>query len=118
MSHIRVLGSGGAAYQVGADPPSAQGQLGLSVPLRRLDRGTYTVNWRVVSADDGHATSGTYAFGVGGHAGGRSSVTATTTRASSWLEVVARWVFLIGVVALLGAAVAAVARFGGRGAPT
>ena len=40
----------------------------------------------------------------------------TTTPSTSWLELVARWIFLVGLVALLGGAVAAVARFGGRGA--
>lgn len=36
-----------------------------SVGLRDLPDGTYTVSWRNVSAVDGHATSGSFAFGVG-----------------------------------------------------
>ena len=115
LSQIRVISSGGAAYQVGEGRPSAQGQLGLSVPLRRLPGGTYDVIWRVVSAADGHATSGTFAFGVGGPPKGGAALTTTTTRGNSWLEGVARWLYLVGVVALLGAAVASVARFGGLG---
>jgi copper transport protein len=113
LSEIHVLDSGGAAYQGGRVGPSGGSPLSLRVPVRPLGRGTYTVSWRVVSADDGHATAGTYAFGVGISPKGGAAVTTTTTPAGSWLEAVARWTFLIGLVALLGATVAAVARFGG-----
>src|SRR5436190_6587382 len=36
----------------------------------KLDPGTYTVVWRVISAIDGHVTAGTFAFRVRGAAGG------------------------------------------------
>jgi len=34
------------------------------VPLRAGPRGSYTVRWRMVASDDGHATEGAYSFGV------------------------------------------------------
>jgi copper transport protein len=36
----------------------------MFVPLESLPDGLYTVAWRVVSAADGHATDGSFAFGV------------------------------------------------------
>jgi copper transport protein len=81
--------------------------------VQPLDRGVYTVNWRVVSAIDGHATSGAYAFGVGVVPTGVAATTGTTNAVSSRLEMVSRWAFLIGLVALMGAGVAGVARFAG-----
>ncbi len=116
LSEIRVLDSGGAAYQSGSPLATGADQHSLTIPVRPLGRGTYTVSWRVVSAEDGHATSGTYGFGVGvSPTGGAAVTTTTTTSDSSWLEGVARWILLVGLVVLLGAAVATVARFGGAG---
>ncbi len=37
----------------------------LVAPLPSLAAGTYTVDWRSLSAADGHSTSGTFTFGVG-----------------------------------------------------
>ena len=115
LSDIRVSDASGASYQRGAVQPVPGTPLALSVPVRALPRGVYTVDWRVVSAVDGHATSGSYAFGVRVKPTGAAATTSTTSPATSWRELVARWILLIGLVALLGAAVAAVARFGGEG---
>jgi copper transport protein len=35
------------------------------VPLRDAGVGSYTVRWRTVASDDGHATEGAFSFGVG-----------------------------------------------------
>ena len=35
-----------------------------TVPLRPAPAGSYTVRWRMVASDDGHATEGAYSFGV------------------------------------------------------
>ena len=87
------------------------------MPLRSLGRGVYTVTFRVLSAVDGHATSGTYAFGVGVSPGKGATVSSTTKAGTSGLEVAARWVLLIGLVVLLGAAVAGAAGFAGPPGP-
>jgi copper transport protein len=78
-----------------------------------LARGVYTVSYRVVSAVDGHANTGAYAFGVGVSPHGVVAEAPSAEADTSWLELVARWPLLIGLVALLGAAAASVARFGG-----
>src|ERR1700683_1216437 len=64
VSSVRVLGTSGSTYQVGSPRIIAGDPLSLREPVRTLPRGVYTVQWRAVSAVDGHATSGD--FGVGG----------------------------------------------------
>ena len=112
-SEIRVLDADGGAEQSGRAELVDGDPLSLSVPVGPLGRGVYTVSWRMVSAIDGHATAGTYAFGVRASPTGAAAVATTSTPASSRLEFVARWIFIVGLVALLGAAVACLARFGG-----
>ena len=76
------------------------------------------MRWRVDSAVDGHATTGAFSFGVQVPPPSATAPGGTTTRAvSSVLEVIARWIFLIGLIALLGAAAAETGRLGdgGRG---
>jgi copper transport protein len=111
VSEIRVTDSNGTELQRVPASALGSGDLRLRVPVEDLQRGTYTVDWRVVSADDGHATSGSYEFGVGTAPPGAAE--STSAPASSGLEFAARLLLILGLVALLGASVAAVARFGG-----
>jgi copper transport protein len=108
-----VLGPGGAEEQLGSAKPLAGDPLTLSVPVGALRRGVYTVDWKIVSAVDGHATAGTYAFGVRASPRGLAATSSTATPSSSTLELIARLILIVGIVALLGAAVAGLARFGG-----
>jgi copper transport protein len=67
--------------------------------LPELEKGTYTVLWRVVAEDDGHTTGGTMAFGIGGEPGPTGA--RTTGVVVSRAEVVLRWLdfsFFAGVV--------------------
>jgi copper transport protein len=89
--------------------------MSLVLALPKLRRGVYTVTWRAVSAVDGHASSGAYAFGIGVSPRGAPVAVPAVESDSSALEIVARWLLLSGVVVLLGAAVAGAARFGGGG---
>jgi copper transport protein len=113
LSDIRVTDIQGTSYHVGRPERVADDPLALSVRVRPLDRGVYLVAWRIVSAVDGHATAGTYAFGVRADpSAARSS--ASVPAAVSWIEVSARWMFIVGLVLLMGATVASVAGFGGN----
>ena len=116
LSSIIVADAHGNAYQT-ARPELATGDLlTLEVPVRTLARGVYTVKWRVDSAVDGHATTGGYQFGVQVPLSAvRPTQRTTTAPVTSTLEVVARWILLMGLVVVLGAATAAVGRFGGAG---
>ena len=116
LSSIVVADGRGNTYQTGRPELSPGDPLTLVVPVRPLARGVYTVKWRVDSAVDGHATTGAYQFGVQVPlSGGQVAQRPTTAPVTSALELVARWVLLVGLVVLLGAATAAVGRFGGSG---
>lgn len=112
LSVIRVHDTAGKAYQLGPPEAVPGAPLSLSVGVKPLDRGVYTVSWRIISGVDGHATTGTYAFGVGVRPTLAASASTTYPDASPF-DVLARWILIVGLVALLGAAAAAVARFGG-----
>jgi copper transport protein len=65
---VVVAGPGNAAVDAAgtsvlAGPARAHGRV-LSVPLRRIGDGSYTVRWSVIS-DDGHNETGIVAFAVG-----------------------------------------------------
>jgi copper transport protein len=111
LAEIRVAGRDGAPLTRGA--PRSAGSAALAVPTERLERGVYTVSWRVVSAVDGHASSGAFAFGVGVSPEGAALSVPSTDTGTDALEVVARWLLLAGLALLLGAAVAGAAGFGG-----
>ncbi|MDX6582440.1 MAG: copper transport protein [Solirubrobacterales bacterium] len=113
LSTISVLDSSGTPQQSGDTQPVGGDPLSLSVPVPRLGRGVYTVSYRVVSAVDGHATAGAYAFGIRVSPTGVAATATTASPATSALEVIARWLLLLGLVALIGAAVAGAAGFGG-----
>ena len=114
VSEVHLSGPAGVAVQAGPATPAPSDPLTLVVPVRDLPKGLYTVSYRIVSAVDGHATAGSFAFGIGISPTAAQSVARTTKAVSSTLELVARWLLLVGVAALLGAAVAGVARFGAR----
>jgi putative copper export protein/methionine-rich copper-binding protein CopC len=111
LSEIHVSDTSGAAYEVGRPASIPDDPLSLSVRVRPLGTGVYTVNWRVVSAVDGHASSGAYVFGV--RASPRGVAARNASLPISRLEVVARWILIAGLVLMLGAACAEIARFGG-----
>ena len=115
LSEIHVVDTNGASFDAGPVQAVSGDPLSLSARVRPLPRGVYTVNWRVVSAIDGHATAGGYSFGVlvSPQPGLVVAEASTSTPAASRLEVLARWILIGGLVALLGAAAAGVARFGG-----
>ena len=111
LTSVKVLDSGGQDHvsgPVGAvgDPPDS-----VRVPLGPLADGVYTVTWRTVSKVDGHVSAGTFAFGVGvapptGPPGG---VGTGVSESGSPPAIVARWILYLGLVALIGAAIGAIA---------
>jgi copper transport protein len=113
LSEIRVLGAGAAAEQSIRPRTAAGDPSTVEVPVGRLGRGVYTVSWKVFSAVDGHASGGTLAFGVRASPTGVAASAAASESRSSRFELLARWILLLGALALIGAAVAGVARFGG-----
>jgi copper transport protein len=82
----------------------------LVIPLApRLARGDYTVRWRVASTD-GHLVGGVFAIGVGA---GRPPPQLATTESSNVDSglLVARFLYFIGLLVLIGAALVRLAVF-------
>lgn len=99
---IKAVRNGGGAILDGK--PRIEGKRTLVLPLQpRLANGDYTVRWAIVS-DDGHFESGVFAFAVG--RGSPKPVAALGAEATGPRvpDVVARWLFLAGVLAAVGIA--------------
>src|SRR5512132_2611651 len=98
-------------------PRSAMGNRRSCVAaLEPLRPGTYNVEWKVVSGD-GHAMTGTYSFTVHGSepqvpaAAPQPAAPAppvVPAMRASRREMVARWLFIMGIAALVGAATGSV----------
>jgi copper transport protein len=118
LSVVHVLDADARQVEAGVATAVAGNPLQLRVPLGDLPDGTYTVAWRTVSRDDGHVTAGAFAFGVGVAAptteAAGASAQAATTPPPSPLATAGRWVLYCGLALLLGAAVSALALYGGR----
>jgi copper transport protein len=106
LSSVQVLDASGQTFQQG-DPRLAPGnEFTLEVEVGELSEGVYTVTWRTVSKADGHATAGSFAFGVGVQpSGGGGSRGAPESPPVSPLEIVGRFLFLAGLVFSVGAGV-------------
>jgi copper transport protein len=73
-----------------------------SVRLRPAEAGTYTVSWRVMSADDGHVTEGAYVFVVGESVAPRPSAVGQVIAVTGLLDALAQWIGMLSTVALIG----------------
>jgi copper transport protein len=113
LSEIRVIDTAGTAHQFGGPESVAGAPFALAVRVRPLERGVYTVSWRTLSSVDGHVTAGAFAFGVRIKPTGVVGGLPPAYPAPSAFETTARFLLIVGLVALLGAAAATVARFGG-----
>ena len=105
LSTITVLDADGAVRAAGRPEPAAADPHALVVRVPDLERGVYTVTWRVVSAIDGHPSAGTYSFGVGASPGGAAQAASAGNLDPALSEVFGRWLLVLGLVLLLGLAV-------------
>lgn len=77
----------------------------IVVPLRpRLATGDYSVRWRALS-DDGHVIAGALAFSVGTGRPPAGSVLTAGETGPGIRSIVSRWLFLAGLLVVVGAAV-------------
>lgn len=108
---VRVLDPDGRPVTAG-DPTHADGAADTArVPLTDgLQEGTYTVSWRVLSADS-HAVSGAFTFSVGAPSSTRAEATAepAVDPRVDLLYGVGRYVAYAGLALLIGSAVFVVA---------
>src|SRR5579872_5722770 len=85
LSDIEVLDTSGRHHEVGHAASSPTAARVLSVQVRDMAKGVYTVAWLTVSASDGHRVSGSFEFGV--HVAPLSALAAEPSVATSALSV-------------------------------
>ncbi len=71
----------------------------VTVPLRKLPRGPYTVRWHILS-EDGHVVSGVFTFGV--RANAPPPTEAYGSSGPTRTEHVVRWLYFLALALLLG----------------
>ena len=118
-SLVRLVDAGGQTVPGVSPVQAVPGKpLAIQVTLSRtLRQGVYTVNWRSVSATDGHVESGAFAFGVAVTPAPGSAVEVPVLHTSGWadwLGAVGRWLLYAGLALLVGAAYTCLLVFGGR----
>ncbi len=96
---VTVKTVSGRSVAVGPTPRSAGGAV-VTVPLPPLAQGIYIVDWQVVSAEDGHYTSGELAFALG--SGGALPAVVSASANIAWPEAVASWLVLAGLALAAG----------------
>jgi copper transport protein len=114
LALIRVLDTSGTSYERGKPEAVPGDDLALRQAVASLPQGVYTVAWRVVSRTDGHATAGAFAFGVGVSPANVKPSAGVVPKSPppSVGEIASRWVFIWGLVALVGAAATGLIAFG------
>ena len=107
-STLEVLDSRGQRVDLGGAAVDPADPWRYRVGLPPLPDGAYTVSWRVLSADDGHVTSGAHAFTVGAvsSAAGPAGESGPTVRSGAGWRPLARCLVAVGGALLLGALVA------------
>jgi copper transport protein len=102
LSRITVLTQAGQALDLpAAQAADAENRI-LTIKLPELSDGAFLVSWQVLSAVDGHTTSGTFSFGVGEAELTAVSEEVTVSAQLSTLSATARWLNLTGIALLLG----------------
>jgi copper transport protein len=110
----RHLASATLLDSAGRTVPGAElaevGESSIRVELPVLGNGTFSVLWRVLSRNDGHASTGALVFVVGPSPTGALGTAAGAASASNplpWAAVAARWLVVMAYAAWLGALVIA-----------
>jgi copper transport protein len=107
LSTIKVLDATGASMTSGSTQAVAGNPRALTVAVKSLPNGVYTVAWRTLSTVDGHLAAGSYAFGVGsapppptGTASG--SVQSSGSSTISPFAIIGRWLLYLGLLLAVG----------------
>ena len=90
-SSLDVLDARGARVSRGDGVVDPENPWRYRVALEPLPPGAYTVSWRVLSADDGHVTSGAHVFTVG--IAGPSGQSGSMVRSGGGWRPLARWLW-------------------------
>jgi len=93
-ARVTVTGADGHVAPLGPFAATGGGTE-LSAALPHLADGAYVVTWQVVSADDGHLSTGYFSFGVGSAA--FPTLTSGVSATTSWPQTLASWLALWGL---------------------
>jgi methionine-rich copper-binding protein CopC len=66
QSSYELHEAGGAPVEVTVGPPGPDGGRVVELSTAPLTTGTFVLDWHAITLDDGHPTSGSVVFGVGG----------------------------------------------------
>jgi copper transport protein len=101
FSRVTLLDQTGRPLPIGDLQPGNAQNSAVTLSLPPLEEGVYLLTWQALSAVDGHTTNGSFAFGVG-----VTELTAVTVNETAIypLSIAARWLNLLGLTLLLGAA--------------
>ncbi|MEA2514325.1 MAG: copper transport protein [Thermomicrobiales bacterium] len=105
FSRADLLKSDGSAVPIAAIETDAADRKIVKVVLLNaagLPDGTYVLVWRVLSAVDGHVTSGTLPFSVGTGQLPTGIVSLEASGRPPWWRIAARWLELIALLAVVG----------------
>ncbi|MFN8597100.1 MAG: copper resistance protein CopC [Anaerolineae bacterium] len=102
FSKITVLFEDGSAADNGDSAVSPTDPKQLSISLKEARQGTYVVSWRVLSAVDGHITSGAFVFSVGKPINQAVGSEQTGGAVTSPIDMLARALTFIGQALIAG----------------
>lgn len=92
--------AGGPPQLVPGQPPTV-----VRIPVTTtLPKGVYTVSWKSISVVDGHLATGAFAFGIGQAPSGAAATSSVKSPGPSEVAVAGRWLYLAGLIGLLGVA--------------
>jgi copper transport protein len=119
LSLVRLLDAEGRTVPGVSDANAVTGKpRELQVTLAQaLGQGVYTVNWRSVSAVDGHVQNGAFAFGVGVTPAPGSTRAVDLLDTSPWMSALGslgRWLLYAGLALFVGAAATCLLVFAGQ----
>ncbi|MGH2607374.1 MAG: copper resistance CopC family protein, partial [Anaerolineales bacterium] len=104
-SRISVYDVSGAAVDGADSRVDPVDPTRLTVSLRSLPQGVYTVSWKALSAVDGHVTLGVFAFAVGTQAAESIPASLPEEAALSshvFADAAFRWIVLLSMAVLFG----------------
>ena len=103
LSSISVIDTNNVIVDVGDVRVDPSDTTRMTVSLRSLSDGVYTVTWKAVSATDGHQTVGTFPFAVGDvNAKAVSIIQQTSTASLPFSALLAKFLLLAALAILVG----------------
>ena len=103
LSSIKVFDSNNLSVDAGDVRVDPADPTRMTVSLRSLNDGVYTVTWKAVSSADGHQTVGTFPFAVGNaNANAVSAIQQSTSFRLPFSTLISKFLLLASLALLLG----------------